>query len=173
LSLARYQKNSLPGLELSPIVQAGIYQLTPDRIVVLGYHAADETHRMVTLSVQGNPASAAKLDPSSRPVSYSIEVTLEERATPQLDDDLGWTAANATEQPVVDSAPIDPPDPKVPLLWTGHVVVLTRPSKELRLVVREFELFAPDSCHAGQVWVGHAGSGPSRRLVYADTIALT
>jgi hypothetical protein len=44
--------------------------------------------------------------------------------------------------------------------------------RERRIVVKEFELFRPNTCQPGLVWIGDTSGGPSRRLVYADTILI-
>ena len=169
LTLARYQSNSLPGLSLSPTVEAGIYQLTPDRTVVLSYQdtlPGDPSHRRIDISVQGDAALAAQLAAATRSVAYSVEVTVERRAVPQTDDDLGWTPASVAEQPVPDT-----PAPGQPALWAGHVLLPRFADGERRIVVKEFEIYEPNSCQTGQSWIGDAAES-SRRLVYADAIAV-
>jgi hypothetical protein len=169
LTLARYQKNSLPGLALSPRVEAGIYQLTPDRSVVLTYQdtlPGDPSHRRINISIQGDAASAVQLPAASRSVGYSVEVTVEHRtAVPQADEYLGWTPASAAEQPVPET-----PTLGQPALWVGHVLVPRLADGERRIVVKEFELYGANSCQTGQRWIGDPAAGASRRLVYADTI---
>jgi hypothetical protein len=42
-----------------------------------------------------------------------------------------------------------------------------------RIVIKEFELFPPNDPPPGQAWSGETSGSPRRRLVYAETIALT
>jgi hypothetical protein len=59
-----------------------------------------------------------------------------------------------------------------PLLWKGSVLVARVPSVELRIVIREYEVFDANEAPPGQGWIGEP-AGTSRRLVYADVIPLT
>jgi hypothetical protein len=167
LRLARYQKNSLPGLAESSVVEAGIFQLTPDRTVTLSYQDLNDLeHRRIDISLLGSGASAAGTPATSRTIDYRIDVTLEERVASQDEDlEASWTAA--ADQPV-----IDPPPPRAPPLWTGHVVLPRFADRERRLVIREFELFPPNTGAAGQAWIGDAPGAPAKRLVYADAISI-
>jgi len=126
----------------------------------------DPSHRRIDISVQGDAALAAQLAAATRSVAYSVEVTVERRAVPQTDDDLGWTPASVAEQPVPDT-----PAPGQPALWAGHVLLPRFADGERRIVVKEFEIYEPNSCQTGQSWIGDAAES-SRRLVYADAIAV-
>lgn len=171
LTLARYQPNALPGMHLSPRVNAGIYQLPPTRWVELSYPLAEEGDpgRRINIAVVGRRPSAASHPPLSR--GYRIEVTLEERLRGEGDDDkdLRWSPAN-TGQPIPDATPL----PET--LWSGQVFAPSPDEKERRIVIREFELFPINVDPPGQAWIGQAEidatTGFSRRLVYADTILL-
>jgi hypothetical protein len=166
LALARYQEHSLHNLHLSPIVHAGIYQLASDRWVSLE-HLEVAGQRRVTISVCGTDTAAFQ-PPASANIGQAIEVSLEERRGAQLDPDLGWIASGAAHQPVVDASPL--PDD---VLWRGTVVLPdASEDMELRLFVREFEVFPPVAAVGGQRWIGDADGAPARRLVYGDTIPL-
>lgn len=168
LTLVRYQANALPGMLLSPAVNAGIHQLPLNRSVKLGYPAASpgDPGKRVNIAVAGKRASATGHLPAAR--GYRIEVTLEERARRQGDDDqdLRWSAASAG-QPAADAGSMP-----AGTLWSGHVFMPRPDAKERRLVIREFELFPVNVDPPGQAWIGPAEATPgfSRRLVYADTI---
>ena len=168
LTLARYQANALPGMLLSPRVNAGIHQLPLNRSVKLGYPAASsgDPGKRVNIAVIGKRPSAAGHLPATR--GYRIDVTLEERVRRQGDDDpdLRWLAPN-TGQPVVDAGALP-----AGTLWSGHAFMPPPDAKERRIVIREFELFPVNDDLPGQAWIGPADATPgfNRRLVYADTI---
>jgi hypothetical protein len=42
-----------------------------------------------------------------------------------------------------------------------------------RIVIKEFEIFPANDPPAGQAWSGEAAGSPRRRLVYAETIAVS
>jgi len=174
LKLARYQKNSLEKMHLSPIVDAGIYQLPPNRRVELDYRDLPG-QRKISIIVFGSKPSAAELPLDSR--GHVVEVTLEHRRVgpghEDHDEDLSWTL-DTTVRPVAES----PPYPKSQL-WTGYVLVPTSDvpttsTTERRIVIREFELFASNIDPPGQGWIGESEATGrfSRRLAYADTIPL-
>jgi hypothetical protein len=174
LKLARFQEHSLPGMQLSPVVETGIHQLQPNRAVLLALFEVVEGHpgqRKIDIAVTGAPAPAAALAPNSRSVSYTVEVDIEERsrvpAPDQRDKDLGWTR-DPTLVPVRASSPLAPQT-----LWKGHVLVPAVADRERRIVVQEFEIFASNACAAGQGWLGEPAGGGTRRLIYADVIPIT
>jgi hypothetical protein len=173
LTLARYQPQSLPGLHLSPLVHAGIHQLASDRLVTLAYATPAPGHadqRQVTITVSAIAVTSAARDQTAiAETPPAVEVTLEERpvSRQQWDDDLGWTVANAAQQPVADR----PPSRTEP--FSGHVrLPLSAGSTQRRLVIREYEVFPQNPANpAGQTWIGQAPT-IARRVVYADTIRL-
>jgi hypothetical protein len=83
LALARYQPNSLPGVELSRVVLADFVQIASDR----GIRVEPEA---------GNPdgfrVEVGGLAPAAVPIpGLPVEVAVEQRL-PGTSDDLGWTA---------------------------------------------------------------------------------
>ena len=152
-------------------VEAGLYQLVPDRAVALAFSdtvPGQPGRRQIDITVSGARAAAAGL-PSGRHLTYTVEVGVEERALGGPDDprdpDLGWKPS-PTVLPVVAS----PSGPSV--IWRGHVLVPAIAEVDRRIVVKEFEVFPPNSAPPGQAWSGEPVGGPSRRLVYADVIAV-
>jgi hypothetical protein len=170
LTLARYQPHALsPDMNFSSAVDAGMYQLPPKRQVKLTYQPLSGQQRNVGITVFGNAPSTIQLAHGSR--GNLVEVSLEER-TPgggDASEDLAWSLAGSpAQQPVAAGLP-----GQADQLWAGNVVVPTSGAKQYRLVIKEFELFAANARDPqGQGWLGQpaAGTGPSRRLVYADTI---
>ena len=57
-------------------------------------------------------------------------------------------------------------------LWRGSVLVPAVADMDRRIVIKEFEIFPSNETPPGQAWSGEPASGPSRRLVYAETIAV-
>src|SRR5215510_8356398 len=121
----------------------------------------------IEITVSGARAPAATLAAGGS-VSYLIEVDVEERAksqpNEQRDKHLGWKRST-TIFPVVSTATSSPT-----VLWQGHVIAPAFAEMELRIVIKEFELFPAAAAPPGQAWADDpAGAGgPSRLLVYAD-----
>jgi hypothetical protein len=172
LKLVRYQKDSLENMHLSPIVDAGIHQLPPNRRVELDYRDLPG-QRKISIIVFGSKPSAAQLPADSR--GHVVEVTLEQRRVgPGMEDheeDLSWTL-DTTVLPVTES----PPYPQSQL-WVGYVLIPisddpTAANIERRIVIREFELFPHNDDPPGQGWLNELNTSGqfSRRLVFADTI---
>jgi hypothetical protein len=172
LKLARFQQQSLPGLQLSKIVDAGFYQLAPDRAATLNFIdvvAGQPDKRKIEIKMSGPRAAAAVLTTGAH-LGYSVEVGIEERALgapgDQRDPHLGWKPSTTIVPTVV------PPSPDSGVLWQGSVIVPAVPDMDRRIVIKEFEIFPPDDPPPGQAWSGEQAGAPRRRLVYADAIAV-
>jgi hypothetical protein len=170
LRLARFQKQSLDGLQLSPVVEVGFYQLAPDRAVALTFIDVVEGQpdkRKIDIMVSGPRAAAAGLTTGAH-LSYSVEAGVEERALgapgDPRDPNLGWVPST-TIVPIVASGQLD-----AGVLWHGAVILPAFADMDRRIVIKEFEIFPPGETPPGQAWSGEPAGGPSRRLVYADTI---
>jgi hypothetical protein len=171
LQLARFQQLSLPGLQLSTIVDAGFYQLSPYRAATLTYIdvvQGQPDKRKIEITVSGPRAAAAALTTGAH-LGYSVEVGIEERplgaAGDQRDPHLGWKPS-ATIVPTV----VGPLDQGT--LWQGSVIIPSVLELDLRIVIKEFEIYPPNDPPPGQAWSGEQPGAPRRRLVYADTIAV-
>jgi hypothetical protein len=169
LRLARMQQQSLDQCWFSPIVEAGFYQLAPDRTASLSFVndvPGQLDKRRIDMTISGPPAPAAALT-SGVHLSYSVEVSIEERplgaAGDQRDPHLGWKAS-ATITPVEAASP--------GALWHGSVIVPAVADMQRRIVIKEFEIFPPNDPPPGQAWSGETAGSPRRRLVYAETIAV-
>ena len=152
LALARYQRYSLPGYELSPVVVADFVQLTPDRTataVVVGGKSATVT---VTGQTYLNNAAATRA---------TVTISLE-RATGTGDAVTGWTPVTAeTDMTVVTPTAIMVSDPRT--TWRGSVGLLGLSTDyTYRIVVREYEWFS-----------AYETSSKRKRLVYAEALPLT
>jgi hypothetical protein len=161
LSLARYQANSLKGMELSEIIDVGFQQLAPNRAVALKYEDSASSRKII-ITVEGAEPAAGNA------IGHQTEVILEERNAADFatDPELGWSPA--AQQPISETRPF----PRTQL-WVGNVTVpIADATKKRRLLIREFELFAPNTHPAGQGWLGQSAADQrnNRRLVYADTI---
>ena len=170
--LARFQINSLKDLKLSPLVDAGFHQLSPNRTVTL-VNTIQGSSRKLDITLMGTRASIAQ-SAGQGSASYSVEVAVEERdrvaSGDRRDELLGWSPSTAIV-PIAEPVP-----PASSTLWRGHVVIPNATDKDRRIVVKEFELYEANPAPPGQAWLGDAGGGaatrPSRRLVYADIIRL-
>ena len=171
LKLARFQQQSLPGLQLSKVVDAGFYQLAPDRIVALTFTDAvpgQVDKRQIDIQVSGSRAAAAVLTTGAH-LGYSVEVDIEERALggagDQRDLHLGWKPSTTIVPAVVAASNPD-------TLWRGSVILPSVAEMDRRIVIKEFEIYPPNDSPPGQAWSGEQAGAPRRRLVYADTIAV-
>jgi hypothetical protein len=185
LALARYQSESLVGVELSRIVLADFLPLLPDRTITVT-PVADSP---VTVDVQldGLTYSANAWQPGDEagdhedlnPTPPLVQVTIEQRI-PGAVDDAGWQPADPPIQPQATSAALAGQAVPGPL-WSGRVSVPVR--GRFRVVVKEFEHFLDDVTFQKTVTVidpieggkhkevrtFHPGTG---RLVFAETIEL-
>jgi hypothetical protein len=171
LKLARFQQQSLPALQLSKMVDAGFYQLTPDRTVTLTFLDAvpgQIDKREIDITVSGSRAAAAALTTGAH-LGYSVEVAVEERALgaarDQRDPQLGWKPSTTIVPAVVTFSKPD-------TLWQGSVILPSVADMDRRIVIKEFEIYPPNDPPPGQAWSGEQAGAPRRKLVYADTIAV-
>jgi hypothetical protein len=175
LAVARYQPDSLPGLELGPVALCDFAQLTPERSAVVARTHDGQVKVAVTGSV-GLPRPweqvigrhttlAERLAPSR-----TMHVRLERRI-PAIGTDLGWQVESAADLPVLSNLGAF-------VTWEGtvslpaDVVAPERPGRQptgdLRVVIEEEERLQADPAGPGE-------SGQIRtssRVVYADTFLL-
>jgi hypothetical protein len=130
LALVRYQPASLPGIELSRVVQADFIQLTPNRSMGLTYPSGTE----VNVEVLG---PGYLMTPNNRGTPDTMRAYLQLKAVETSDPDLQWI--------------IDPAQPDGTLLsvassseaitvWKGTVTLpKTRGTVPYRILVAEFE----------------------------------
>ncbi len=97
LALARYQKYSNQGMELSKLITADIVQLAPDRTAVL---SVVQPGKLIKVALYGT-AGKAMAGPNR---AFG---TLEVKVGP--DDDAGWQPVMLGNQQVVKEIPITPP----------------------------------------------------------------
>jgi hypothetical protein len=153
LALARYQAHSLPDLELSGVVLAEFTKLSPDRTASVVY-AGNPT--LVTVSVTGLSYDGS----AAAPNDTSIVTVLVETKLPGVQGELSWVESGLSE--VVLSRPSGTST------WSGDVTLpKSRGQGPMRLVIREFEVYAVDPKTPLQL---DASAG--RRLVYVDTIEI-
>ncbi len=152
LALARYQPDSIPGCELSPVVLADFVQVPPQRTVTVSPDPAPDTFQV---SVQG-------FTPIQSPFIALVRVSVEQRIPGVDDTDLGWA-------PVPDDTPgvtfnrtaVNQP----PILWSGQVTLPAgRLPGQFRIVSREVEPLPTDDLQGAPNADG--------RLVFAETVVL-
>lgn len=119
LALARFQPNSLTGVELSPVVLAQFAQLNPDRTLSVVFDGADAA--LAHLTVVGTSYAAA--------ANAASRITvLAQKADPRANGAVGWTT---TSQVVLGGGNGQ---------WTGDIrLPQSRGSAPMRLVVEERE----------------------------------
>ena len=169
LALARFQPDSLPGVELSPVVRAEFAQLAPDRRASVAT-VPTATGAEINVGVRGltyeasGATSAAGRSPDSfgkRSGHAEIEVLLQKR-NPALGPDphLGWQTLSTTllTQNMAD-----------PGAWQG-TVDLNEPlvPDTFRVLLLEYEWFRSDF----QDEDARENITAARRIVYADAILL-
>lgn len=147
LALARYQKESLAGLELSQVVRADYAQLAPDRFLSV---VRESGKIAVTLS---------GVDARTVVGIGEAEAWLERKDEAVTSEDLGWDRVGGI-------IPLVSGNRGLLRTWTGRLN-LPRSGGRLRLVVQQFELFPPDTPFT----IG-APPPPVRRLVHSDIVEL-
>jgi hypothetical protein len=158
LALARWQPNSLPGVELSGVVLAEFAQLAPDRGMTVVRDANDRG--TLDLSVTGRTYDEGPGPvPADEVSALRGSVRRRRRRAPARRDRpprrLDRRERRSRRHDLPDAAAFEDA-----VRWSGRVHV--DPARgPYRVVVREFESFAVD---AG------GGSGRARRLVFAETI---
>lgn len=146
LALARYQPNSLAGIELSGVAPLEWAQLGPDRAATVVLDALDLTSATVTVA---GWSTAGTRFVDNRPNAVSVIVQTSAVGNP---GDLDWT----TPGPLEGQALTASTQPDGTTAWTA-VLRLPKPRllNPIRLVVTEQEQ--------------HSGGG---RLVYSDVIRI-
>lgn len=147
LALARYQQESLPGLELSQVVRADYMQLAPDRFLSI----VEEPHpRKLVVTLSGVDA------PTIAGIGVA-EGWLEQKDPTVTSEELGWDRVGGV-------IPLAPGNVGLLRTWTGRLQ-LPRSYGRLRVVVRQYEQFPPDAAFT----IG-AAPPPVRRLVHQDIV---
>lgn len=172
LAVARYQPNSLPGLEFSPVVATDFVQLPPERIGTLS--RPDSEHVRVTVSgvtaVTNAPGIQLPAQPPDRAgfidllsKSRRVVATLQARSKTSSSD-LDWESGEGVECSL---SGVDTETFKA--TWTAELALvpperLETPgaSADLRVQIEEFEILSADEKP------GQARLTAAERLVYAD-----
>jgi hypothetical protein len=143
LALARFQRASLPGLAISPVVRTDFVPVLPDRTVTISVTGAE-----ITVLLQG-------LAPSG-PRRNRVDAVLERRADPAAATGALTVGADGTwEQIAVASGGVD------------QSLQLTNPGGEVRVRVREVEMIGRDTSPAfGTV------QELEERVVFTDVVVL-
>jgi hypothetical protein len=176
LALARYQPNSIPGVEFSEIAATDFVQLPPERIGTLSRPAGDHVRISVTgaTAVTNAPGLQVPTEPPDRdklmellPKSRRVIATLQARNDVSGSDvnwldlktqqcELAGVDADTFKATWTAALPLEPPEQ---LLTPGTF-------DDLRVQVEEYEILSADP-KPGQNEVS-----ATRRLVYADHIYL-
>ncbi|MFG2352729.1 peptidoglycan-binding protein [Streptomyces sp. NPDC048521] len=148
LALVRYQPDSIPGAEISPVVLADLVRTLPDR----------------ELTVRpGRPLSVSLTGPSWDPTDSprpQITATLQRRHDTVRDEDLGWVTLEDTVTPLTSVEAESSNRPS----YTGLVPVPpVRRGAPLRLLVMETEGIPAD---------GPTPAAPPGPVIYCDTVDL-
>ncbi len=178
LALARYQPESLSGLEISPMVRADFAQLAADRTLDFNFDAQSvhvEVSGVVSTSAAESLLPPIAMTPSvttmSRravPPTHRIVAYVQERA-PGSVGEMGWTPIGS-ETAFDGSIPFGSNVAR----WVANVGLPIAPSppKERRVVVEEREYYAADAGDQPQIRGGAMGDGVGYRVVYLDTVPI-
>ncbi|WP_143652272.1 peptidoglycan-binding protein [Streptomyces sp. 13-12-16] len=148
LALVRYQPNSIPGAEISPVVVTDLVRTLPDRELRV------KLDDMPTVSVTG-----PSYDPSDSPPPR-VTATVQRRNDAVTDEDLAWVTLHDT---TVTLTSIDAASTRTPS-YIGQVPLPEGARRDrLRLLVMETDGIPPD-----------AGTPPTTPgpVVYCDTVPL-
>jgi hypothetical protein len=171
LVVARYQPDSLPGLQLGPVTPCDFAQLAPERTATLS--RTDETHvRIAVTGAVGYPRDPLTFNVAPPPSDFLNHVARSRRMRARLErfdaavgTDLGWVAVGQWDLPILGVA-------GTVLSWAGELPLPAAmaprtpgTSAEWRVTVEEWELL-PADFEAG----GTGGWQP--RIVYADHLPL-
>lgn len=173
LAVARYQPNSIPGMEFSQVVATDFVQLPPERIGTLS--RPDKDHVRISVTGVSSVTNAPGLTlPATRPdkpeqlaplltASHRVVATLQTRGKTSGSDlewksgaevpcELGGVDAKTFKATWTAELALEPPEQ---LLTPGS-------ADDLRVQIEEYEILSADETP------GTAGLTPVERLVYAD-----
>lgn len=172
LAVARYQPNSLAGLEFSPVIATDFVQLPPERIGTLS--RPDAGHIRISLTgvtvVTPAPGITLPAQPPDHdtltdlvPKTHRVVATLQARNAAS-DSDLEWSDGT-----VVDCALAGVDAATFTSTWTAEVPLTTAQqlrtpgtSADLRVQIEEYEVLSADPSQ------GQPALTASERLIYAD-----
>jgi len=159
LALARFQPNSIPGVELGRIVLADIMSLEPGRTATIVRRGAGE---LSSVTLSGFSYSHAA---NARNVAPGVaELIIESRQTSIKDDTLGW-------EQVGDAIQMTPRGgPGGTTAWTAHNVKL--PKGTLRACINQYEVLPTDRRQATTGFYLLVQPARELRLVHQDLIPL-
>ena len=160
MALARYQPNSVSGVELSRIVLADIMSLEPGRTATVVRKGA---HELSSVSLSGFSYSGAA---AARNVAPGQAELIVERRVPAIQDEtLGWEQVG---QPIKMNAGRAVGGVTT---WVARNVKL--PSKgSVRLSINQYEVLPTDNRRATRGFYTLAQRGRELRLLYQDLIPL-
>jgi hypothetical protein len=157
LAVARYQSHSLPGHELSSVVQLPFIQILPERVVTVTPGGSDTYSLRVdgasylSTGVASPPSLEEFGDEVLRvihdvdPIPSLITVTVQERL-PGTTDEAGWvpTAATVEVATAAGGDGLQGASPGAPL-WSGDVTLAAdRTAGQFRILITEYELLDSD-----------------------------
>ena len=182
LAVARYQPESLPGLELSSPVRCDFVQVPPERGVVASRTDERCVRVVVTGPVPRRRWAFGDAAPDSRvPLSSErVMVARLQRKDPELAGDLGWITVDVSELPVQATDAATRTVSWGDELRADQDVTLRRPGPGVstwRVVVEEWERFAGDPL-LGPTLRGipidpeHQPLTSEQRMVFADEVYL-
>lgn len=179
LMLARFQKESLVGLELSACVRAEFAQVVPDRTLTVTF-----TPTLCAVSVKGvvaenswgaespyqpapPPTRAGQPPAAATPLSHKFVAYLQERS-PGSVGDLGWNRVTG-ETDLGGQMPVG----SLSGQWSGVVMIPNQQVRgmERRLVVEEREIYSADETYGQNGDVVYA-MNTAYRVVYVDMMTV-
>jgi hypothetical protein len=173
LAVARYQPNSIAGMEFSHVMATDFVQLPPERIGTVSRPDADHVRVSITgvTAVTNAPGVTLPADRPDKPEQLAALLSKSRRVVATLQargktsgSDLEWISGGDVPCQLagVDAASFE-------ATWTAELSLvppeqLLTPgsSDDLRVQIEEYEILSADETP------GTAGLTPTERLVYAD-----
>lgn len=182
LAVARYQPESLPGLELSAPVRCDFVQVPPERSVVASRTDERCVRVVVTGPIPRRSWTFGDTNAESRlPLTDErIVVARLQRKDPDVAGDLGWITVDVSELPVQATDAATRTVSWGDELRADHDVTLRRPgaaASTWRVVVEEWERFVGDpllgpTIRGVPIDPEHQPLTSEQRMVFADEVYL-
>jgi len=170
LALARYQPDSVSGLELSPVSIVDVVQLEPDRSATVRFSNLPKTPSRETATVTLTGRSYIANEAGPGPGTAVVILERYDGPAPKGDARMFNPHASAAWTEVARSTMRGQLDQREPGLatWTGSVTVdKNRQGKYFRIVIEEFERIRTDGS-ASATSAGNQQQRVGERLVHQD-----
>lgn len=167
LALARYQAQSVPGLELSPVTVVDVVQLEPDRLMTVAITDA-AINSTVNVTMTGRTYIANELGRGPGDAFLILERYVGPSTGANTSNSGAWEHVSSTKM----SGQLDEPNIGT---WTGRVFApANRTRGEYRVVVEQYETLRTDGLAklTSGLTAAERTQATGRRLVHQDLLVL-